>query len=150
MKRGMPKCVEDIKKSAKAKSVSAVQLAAGVCEQGDWAYAMCQNDNLLGVAWWDSGTCMFMSNCHNQVEKAVKRRKRRHVGQKDVRAPECAVDYNENMGAINDINRVRALCSTCLRLYKWYLAILFLLLNSCLNNTFSLFFKHHQDTPLGK
>lgn len=84
VKRGMPKCVEDIKKSVKAKSVLVVQLEASVCKQGDWVYVMCQNNNLLGMAWWDSGTCMFMSNCQDPVEKAVKRQKCRHVGQKDV------------------------------------------------------------------
>lgn len=91
-----------------------------------------------------------MSNCHNPVEKAVKRRKLWHISQKDVQAPQCVVDYNENMGVIDDINQVRVLCSTRLRSYKWYFAIFFFLLDSCLNNAFSLFCKHHKDTPLGK
>ena len=117
----MPKLIDDIKKNAKGKSVSAVARAAGVTQQGEWTYAMCEDENLLGVAWWDSGTCMFMSNCHDPVENVVKRRKRGHIGQLEVTAPQCAVDYNEHMGAIDDIDRVRALCSTRLCSYKWYL-----------------------------
>jgi len=143
--RGLPEEIEILKK----KPTKANLEAAGLCQQGDWTFSMCQEENLLGVAWWDSGTGLFMSNCHNPVEKAVKRRKRGVRGQIDVPAPECAEEYNMWMGAIDDIDRVLALCSTRLRSFKWYLAIFFFLLDSMLNNAFCLFSKHNADTPLG-
>ena len=91
-----------------------------------------------------------MSNCHDPDEGVVKRRKRRVPGQLDVLAPKCAVEYNEWMGAVDDVDRVRVLCSTRLLSPKWYMAIFFFLLDSSLNNALTLFKIHNAQNPSGK
>mmetsp|Transcript_68972 Transcript_68972/g.143809 ORF Transcript_68972/g.143809 Transcript_68972/m.143809 type:complete len:91 (+) Transcript_68972:1496-1768(+) len=66
-----------------------------------------------------------MSNCHDADESVVERRKKHHRGKLTVDAPLVASRYNVHMTAIDDIDRVRELLSTRLRIHKWYLALFF-------------------------
>ena len=120
-------------------------------KQGDWTWSLCKSNNLLGVAWWDSGVCCFMSNCHNPDPEKASSSAASVVfpANSTVPAPKCAVEYNEWMGAVNDVDQVRVLCSTRLRSPKWYMAIFFFLLNSSLNNALTLFKIHHAGNPQG-
>jgi len=108
-RRGMPSCVEAIKSNGNGKPNPAAR-AAGVNEQGDWTFSCFYPDNIVASTWFDSGICHFMSNIHPPDENTMKRRKKGVQGKKDVTCPLAAKDYNENMGAIDDIDRVLELC----------------------------------------
>eukprot|EP00961_Rhodomonas_salina_P052455 703946-Rhodomonas_salina.1 len=142
--RGLPVELTDAKGKSKA-----VLDGLGLKEQGDWAFSCWPEQNLLGVAWWDTGIVCFQRNIHAPVNSAVERRKAGVRGRKTFKAPLCASEYNEEMGAIDDIDRVRENLSTHQSSRKWYHTIWWFLLDTCLNNAYTLWCKHQEVAKTG-
>jgi len=142
-RRGMPPSIEGLK-SVNGKPNNAA-IAHGVKDQGDWVYSLNERYNLLSVAWFNSGICHFMSNCHDADESVIERCKKRHRGKLTINAPLVAARYNVHMTAIDDIDRVLELLSTRLLIHKWYLALFFYLFDTGTNNGYTLWKKHNTD-----
>ena len=136
--RGGPSFLDGARKASKA------ELAAmGLTEQGRWAFSMKPSDNLLAIAWVDSGIVLFLSNAHAPDETVVKRRKAGRAGRLDIPAPVVAEQYNQEMGAVDDVDQGREGLTLRQRSVKWYHAVWWFLLDTMLGNAFTLWRKHN-------
>ena len=80
---------------------------------------------LLGVVWHDSKTCNFLSNFHGPNIDVVHRRRAGQPGRIEVPAPAVAVDYNKYMGAVDEVDSLRASYTTAKPSTRWYLALFY-------------------------
>ena len=81
---------------------------------------------LLGVAWRDSKVLNLLSSFHAQDDVGVvQRRESGHVGRVTIPAPTLAIDYNRNMGAVDEMDALRASYTTARPCRRWYLALFY-------------------------
>ena len=136
--------IDQIKTDSNHKPNAAAR-AAGVTEQGKWVFSQHRTQGLYHYAWFDSGICHFLSNIEPPDSTVVQPRKKKTPGKIEVHAPTCALKYNVNMPAVDDINHVREGLTTRCRVYKWYWAVFYFLLDTCLTNAFTLWCMHTGD-----
>ena len=96
-------------------------------------------------SWRDSKKegSLFLSTCHGTEESNVKRRKKGIIGFVEKTCPVAAKEYNENMGACDQSNSLRASYSVQ-RLHKkrWYMCMVYYGIDILLVNSFILFKKY--------
>ena len=142
--RGGSRAIDAIKTDSNHKPNAAAR-QAGVTEQGKWVFSQHRRQGLYHYAWFDSGICHFLSNIEPPDATVVHRRKKKTPGKIEVQAPSCAHKYNVNMGAVDDIDHVREALTTRCRVYKWYWAVFYFLLDTCLTNAFTTWCMHTGD-----
>jgi len=102
--------------------------------KGDWFFQIDPDDNTTAYAWLDSGITHFISDFHGTKESAVHRRVSGKSGRQSVKCPQVAADYNKDMTAIDDFDRLVALHGLRLRSQKWWHAVFWWLLDVCIIN----------------
>ena len=92
--------------------------------KGEFIWLMTAS-GLLGVAWHDSKVCNFLSNFHGPDTGYVMRRERGRSERKRVEAPQVAVDYNAYMGAVDEMDSLRARYTTARPCMRWYVSLFY-------------------------
>jgi hypothetical protein len=80
----------------------------------------------------------------------VKLRKVGHRGSIDVPAPLIAREYNEQMGAVDDVDHVREGLTTRMRSVKWYHTVWWFLLDTMLGNAYTIWLKVNQQLKMSR
>jgi hypothetical protein len=88
-------------------------------DKGAWFFQVDPSDNTVAYCWRDSGVTTFISDSHGLREGSVLRRVPGRAGRTQIKCPQVAVDYNKDVTAVDDFDRLVALHSVCLRSSKW-------------------------------
>ena len=107
-------------------------------KRGNWAW-LWAGPGVLATAWQDVGHTAFMSTIHPPEEGSVPRRVPGHAQRQDVPAPTTAVDYNENMGGVDQADSQRASYSCQQVSMKWWHAIWFFMMDVAMCDAYAMY-----------
>ena len=102
----------------------------GELEKGehDWRATI---DGMVGILWYDSVLCNFLSTFHHPDDVVeVPRRERGQVDRIMRRSPSAAADYNRSMGAVDRFDSLRKSYTTSRGCRRWYFALVAWFLDS--------------------
>ena len=111
--------------------------------RGDFEFQTDQNSGLHLVRWIDS-KCVTLGSTYAGVEanRTVKRWDKKANKELTVQCPDIIKQYNESMGGVDLHDMIIALYRTEFRTKRWYLKILFHLLDICKVNGWLLYRCH--------
>lgn len=106
-------------------------------QQGKFKYCMVEiseSKSIVAGHWFDSRLVGFLSTAHNGNAGVVERRKKGHVGRREITAPECMVDYNKYMHGNDRADQKRTSYSIQMKSRKWWKAFFNWIFDSaCIN-----------------
>jgi hypothetical protein len=95
------------------------------------------SQEMLAVKWRDHREVTVLTTVHRNVMVTLNKKDRKT--QEYVRKPQCVIDYNEKMGAV-DCNDMMLSSMECIRKkIKWYRKLFFLTVDLCLLNAHALY-----------
>ncbi len=106
----------------------------GMTAKGDRAIIMLTEEDISICAWHDSKVAVAISNCHPPSIVSTHLRMKGLANRTEVQCPLVFTEYNWNMGAINDFDRLLSFLSVRLRLLKWWHQIFYFIIDSAMIN----------------
>jgi hypothetical protein len=106
--------------------------------KGDMAIVMSPRDNISIMAWLDSKVAVAISNCHPPAVVMMRRRMKGLMDEQELPCPLTFAEYNANMGAIDDFDRLLSFLTVRLRCMKWWHQIFYFIIDVSLVNSLHL------------
>ncbi|XP_032682010.1 piggyBac transposable element-derived protein 4-like [Odontomachus brunneus] len=94
-------------------------------------------DSWMVIKWMDKKEVYVLTSIHEH--QFCKTGRKNYKTNEDIIKPVCIVDYNKNMGKIDDIDRQLSLTESIRKCMKWYRKLFFHLIDLILINSHSLF-----------
>ena len=107
-------------------------------QKGDCAVVQSPNDELTISAWVDSKVAVCISNVHPPACVLTRRRMKGRTDRVQLPCPLPFAEYNQNMGGIDDFDRLLSFLSVKLRCHKWWHAIFYFLIDVAMVNALHL------------
>lgn len=95
------------------------------------------SDNLLAVKWCDRREVTMLTTMHR--DEIVQLNKKDLKTNEFKKKPECVVDYNNNMGAVDRSDMMLSSTECVRKTLKWYKKLFFHIVDLCILNSHALF-----------
>ncbi|KAK7788744.1 hypothetical protein R5R35_000768 [Gryllus longicercus] len=107
------------------------------------------SDTMLGMKWCDKREVWMLTTC-NTAEMIETNKVNRMTGEK-IRNPQCVVDYNTSMGAVDRSDMILSSIQSVRKSVKWYKKFFFHILDLCVLNSHALHkLETGQNIPMAK
>jgi hypothetical protein len=102
----------------------------------------------MALKWQDRREVIMLSTLHKP--RMVQTKKSDWKTQQVIKKPECVVDYNQNMGAVDKTYMQISFVESVRKTVKWYKKLFFHLMDLSILNAYILFkLKHSKTIPFG-
>jgi len=106
--------------------------------KGQMAVVMEPRDNISIYVWHDSKTVFGITNAHPHIELKCQRQQKGLADKVEYPCPLMFAEYNRNMGAVDDFDRLMSSHSCQLRSSKWWHAFFYFLIDVAAINALHL------------